>query len=118
MPTAPIDAAERRRRILAQVHAVATGQVASYGAIARRAGFPRCARLVARILASSEDANLPWHRIVRSDGRLGLPTGSDAYREQCARLLAEGVEVEGGRVRMRRDADDWLDAVLWADTET
>jgi methylated-DNA-protein-cysteine methyltransferase-like protein len=92
--------------------------VASYGAIARRAGFPRCARLVARILASSEDANLPWHRIVRSDGRLGLPTGSDAYREQCARLLAEGVEVEGGRVRMRRDADDWLDAVLWADTET
>lgn len=109
----PSAAQLRRLRILAQVRAVPPGQVASYGEIARRAGMPRAARLVARLLASSEDPDLPWHRILRSDGRIAFPAGSAGFREQCARLREEGVRVETGRVRIERDAAHWLDAVLW-----
>lgn len=112
--TGPESVAERRRRlILAAVRAVPAGQVASYGAIARRAGYPRNARLVARVLASCDDPELPWYRIIRSDGHIALPPGSQAYREQCERLRGEGVLVQSGRVRVQRSAEDWLDEVLW-----
>ena len=99
-------------RILAAIRAVPRGQVAGYGVIARRAGLPGRARLVARTLGQNEDAALPWHRILRSDGRIAFPPGSAGFEEQARRLRAEGVEVRNGRVRMPRDEDS-LDAVLW-----
>lgn len=103
-------------RILAVIRGLPRGAVAGYGQVARRAGLPGRARLVARILAGNEDAALPWHRVLRSDGRIAFPRGSDGYREQARRLRAEGVEVVDGRVRMDRgDAD--LDAALWGPPE-
>ncbi len=115
-PSIPsVDPQMRRQRILTEVRAVPSGQVASYGAIARRAGFPRCARLVARILATSEMPDLPWHRILRSDGHIAFAAGSVEFKEQCQRLRAEGVDVRGARVRLEADADKWLDQVLWGE---
>lgn len=107
----------RRLRILAEIRAVPSGQVSSYGVIARRAGFPGAARWVVRVLANSEDADLPWHRILRSDGRIAFASGSARFEEQCARLRAEGVEVRGGRVQIEPDDAQWLDQVLWGDPE-
>jgi methylated-DNA-protein-cysteine methyltransferase-like protein len=104
--------ASAEQRILAAIRAVPRGQVAGYGHIARRAGLPGRARLVARILAGNEDPALPWHRILRSDGRIAFPEGSRGWREQSQRLRAEGVAVQNGRVRMPR-ADDSLDAMIW-----
>ncbi|MGN7725813.1 MGMT family protein [Luteimonas sp. 22616] len=104
--------ASAEERILAVIRAVPRGQVAGYGHIARRAGLPGRARLVARILAGNEDPGLPWHRILRSDGRIAFPEGSRGWREQSQRLRAEGVVVERGRVRMPA-ADTSLDAMIW-----
>lgn len=103
----------RRVRILAAIRAVPRGAVAGYGDIARRAGLPGRARLVARTLAQNDDTQLPWHRVLRSDGRIAFSPGSRGYREQTRRLRAEGVRVENGRVRRQRDPDD-LDTALWA----
>lgn len=103
----------RREQIIAQIRAVPPGHVASYGAIARRAGWPRAARLVARILATHESPPLPWHRIVRSDGRIAFPPGSPEFLEQCQRLRAEGVAVKAGRVQ-RDPAQAALDHALWS----
>ena len=100
-------------RILAAIRAVPRGTVAGYGQIARRAGLPGRARLVARLLAGNEDDTLPWHRILRSDGRIAFPPGSRGFREQVRRLRAEGVVLENGRVRMPRAGADDLDAALW-----
>lgn len=109
-PPAPVPAPDQR--ILAAIRALPRGQVASYGTIARRAGMPGRARLVARLLARNEDPGLPWHRVLRADGRIAFPPDSDGFREQCRRLQAEGVPVQRGRVRLPAAEDD-LDAVLW-----
>lgn len=100
------------QRILAAVRAIPRGQVAGYGEVAQRAGLPGRARLAARVLSHNEDPALPWHRVLRSDGRIAFPEGSSEFREQSRRLRAEGVRVEKGRVRRVR-ADDDLDAALW-----
>lgn len=98
-------------RILAAVRDVPHGRVAGYGQIAHRAGLPGRARLVARILSAGGHGDLPWHRVLRSDGRIAFPEGSDGYREQQRRLRGEGVRVERGRVRGMRA--DTLDEALW-----
>ncbi|NLA67234.1 MAG: cysteine methyltransferase [Gammaproteobacteria bacterium] len=99
-------------RILAAVRAIPRGEVAGYGEVARRAGLPGRARWVARLLAASDDPALPWHRVLRSDGRIAFPAGSSQWREQVGRLRREGVEVDAGRVRAMRPARS-LDAEVW-----
>ncbi len=99
-------------RILAAIRAIPRGQVAGYGHIAQRAGLPGRARLVARILSQNDDPRLPWHRVLRSDGRIAMPEGSRGYREQCQRLRAEGIVVENGRVRGLA-AVKTLDEAIW-----
>ena len=103
-------------RILAAIRAIPRGQVAGYGEVAHRAGLPGRARLTARILSQNEDPALPWHRVLRSDGRVAFPAGSEAFDEQVQRLRAEGVRVEAGRVRGQRAAPT-LDEMLWAPPE-
>ena len=103
---------EAGKRILAEIRAIPRGQVLGYGEVARRAGLPGRARMVARLLSMNEDAELPWHRVLRSDGRIAFPVDSPPFIEQSMRLRAEGVRVEQGRVRdMRPPAT--LDARIW-----
>lgn len=119
MPTAQADAADAdaapgamRHRILAAVRAIAPGEVAGYGEVARRAGLPGRARLVARILSAGDEPGLPWHRVLRSDGRIAFAPGSEGFDEQVQRLRAEGVDVANGRVRGLRAAAT-VDEMLW-----
>jgi methylated-DNA-protein-cysteine methyltransferase related protein len=99
-------------KIIAAIRAVPRGQVAGYGEIARRAGLPGRARLVARMLSVNEDSTLPWHRILRSDGRIAFPDDDPHFAEQSQRLRAEGVTVVNGRVRGQKAAST-LDEILW-----
>lgn len=105
-----------RDAILAAVRAIPRGAVAGYGVVAARAGLPRRARLVARVLSQlAEDSGVPWHRVVRSNGCIAFPPGSEGHERQRALLLAEGCRVaESGRVTPRQSPDT-LDAALWAD---
>ena len=115
-PAAPRPVATKTaiKRIHAAIRAVPAGSVAGYGVIAHRAGLPGRARLVARVLSNNDDPTLPWHRVLRSDGRIAFPSDSEGYAEQIQRLRAEGVAVEGGRVRGMPRAADSMDALLWA----
>ena len=101
------------RRVIA---AIPRGRVASYGEIAARAGLPRRAHLVGRVLREAgAGAKLPWQRVLRADGRIAFPPASKGFREQRARLLEEGVIVRNGRVNLERFG--WqrdLDAQIWA----
>ena len=99
-------------RILAVVRAIPRGQVAGYGEVARRAGLPGRARLAARVLSENTDPGLPWHRVLRSDGRIAFPEGSRGYREQAQRLRTEGVRVVKGRVQGLKAAAS-VDEQVW-----
>ncbi len=98
------------------VRGIAPGQVLGYGEVARRAGLPGRARLVAKLLATNDDPRLPWHRVLRSDGRIAFPAGSKGFHEQVRRLEAEGVPVISGRVRRQQPTAD-LDALMWGPGE-
>jgi len=91
---------ESTLRIIEVIKAIPAGRVSSYGNIARRAGFPNGARQTVRILHSlSEKYDLPWHRVIRSDGSIALD--GDGRELQIQLLRSEGVEVSpDGRVDM------------------
>jgi methylated-DNA-protein-cysteine methyltransferase related protein len=80
---------DRIERILARIRAIPRGFVRTYGDIDRRAP-----RLVGHVLATTEE-ELPWHRVVRSDGSVAVG------RRQLARLRREGVPIRGNRVDLR-----------------
>ncbi|WP_429000504.1 MGMT family protein [Stenotrophomonas rhizophila] len=107
-------AAQARARILAVIRAIPRGQVMGYGQVAAKAGLPGRARLTARVLGMNDDPDLPWHRVLRSDGRIAMPEGSAGWKEQSQRLRAEGVVIERGRVKgMPVTGANDLDAALW-----
>lgn len=104
-------------RVIRCVLAIPSGQVMSYGDIARQAGLPGRARWIGRILREADARHLPWHRVLRADGRPGFPEGSPQWEKQLARLKNEGVLFRNGRVRRDcyRRVDTDLDAILWGD---
>ncbi len=81
------------------VCAIPRGQVSTYGAVARAAGFPGRARQAGLAVKVAPKAlNVPWHRVVGAGGRIVFPKSSQEHREQARRLRAEGVPVRNGRV--------------------
>ena len=81
------------------VCAIPRGQVSTYGAVARAAGFPGRARQAGFALKVAPKAlHLPWHRVVGAGGRIVFPKSSAEHREQVRRLRADGVLVQNGRV--------------------
>jgi methylated-DNA-protein-cysteine methyltransferase related protein len=84
--------------IAATIRSIPRGKVSTYGAVARAAGFPRGARLVAKVLRGAFD--LPWQRVLGAGGEIKLRGESAA--EQRFRLQAEGVTFRGRRVDMKQ----------------
>ncbi|MBZ2168401.1 MGMT family protein [Marinobacter sp. F4216] len=83
--------------------AIPEGKVASYGQVASMAGLGRQARYIGRALGKLPAGHaVPWHRVIRSNGQIAFPEGSDKFREQVSLLEREGVEVVRGRVAMGR----------------
>lgn len=84
-------------RILEAIRSIPYGRVDSYGRIAERAGIPRGARQVVRILSTlSGKENLPWHRVVNA--QLVISLKGEGATVQKERLEAEGVEVINGKI--------------------
>lgn len=86
-----------RLRIEQTIRAIPRGKVSTYGGVAKAAGFPGAARLVARVLRRG--FGLPWQRVLGAGGQIKL-TGDSAI-EQRLRLEAEGVRFRGRKVDMR-----------------
>jgi len=84
--------------IILAVRSVPEGQVSTYARIAEAAGISNGARQVARILHTCSDKyDLPWWRIVRSNGEIAL-TDESGGRLQKELLLQEGVFFTSSRV--------------------
>ena len=95
--------ADSTLRIIKAIKAIPEGKVSSYRNCALAAGIPNGARQTVRVLHSlSEKYDLPWHRVIRSDGSIALREG-EGRELQIRLLLEEGVEVTpDGKVDMKR----------------
>jgi methylated-DNA-protein-cysteine methyltransferase related protein len=81
------------------IRKIPKGKVATYGDVARAAGYPGAARQVAWALHTA-GAGIPWHRVLGAGGKIRLP--GESGLEQRVRLRAEGVAFRGDRVDMAR----------------
>lgn len=92
------------RRVWRIVLRIPRGRVLSYGDVARLAGSPRAARMVAGALKWTKPTDVPWHRVVGSEGEVRI---QDPWlrEEQVRRLRREGVPVDdAGRFAYERYA--------------
>jgi len=80
------------------IRKIPRGKVATYGDVARAAGFPGRARQVVWALRNAR--GLPWHRVLGAGGKIMLP--GESGLEQRLRLETEGVAFRGGRVWMEK----------------
>lgn len=95
--------ADKSQRIWTTVLAIPYGRVASYGQIADLAGLPGRARLVGKTLGlAPASLNLPWYRVINSQGKISFPADSEYFQKQQMLLRSEGVLVTKGRVKLKQ----------------
>lgn len=93
---------QQYERIWQTVLAVPAGKVACYGQIADLAGLPGRARMVGKALGHAPaKMAVPWYRILRSDGKIAFPAGSDQADKQIGLLQEENVAVLKHRVSLK-----------------
>jgi alkylated DNA nucleotide flippase Atl1 len=94
------------RRVVKLALSIPKGKVSTYGAIARAAGGGSMAsQSITGILARAWDKgekNIPFHRIVYSDGRVWM--APEYEKERMRRYKAEGIKIDqAGRIENFRD---------------
>ncbi|MCL2470941.1 MAG: MGMT family protein [Propionibacteriaceae bacterium] len=87
---------ELAERVESLVADIPWGRVMTYGDVAAGCGYPGAARRVGAI-AHQSAAELPWHRVVASGGRLAA-VHDVPHQWQAKALASEGVSVREGRV--------------------
>ncbi|WP_349356751.1 MGMT family protein [Shewanella jiangmenensis] len=89
------------QRIWQIVTLIPAGKVLSYGKVADLAGLPGRARYVSRALKLAPDSlNLPWHRVINSQGKISFAVNTPAFREQQELLRLDGVQVNQGKIAL------------------
>ncbi len=60
-----------KEKVLKVVEQIPKGKVLTYKEVARRAGSPKACRAVGNILNKNYNSEIPCHRVIRSDGKIG-----------------------------------------------
>jgi methylated-DNA-protein-cysteine methyltransferase-like protein len=81
------------------IRRIPKGKVATYGEVAKAAGFPGAARQVVWALRASKRP-LPWHRVLGANGKIRLP--GEQGLEQRLLLRSEGAKFQGDRVDLKQ----------------
>ncbi len=99
-------------QVYAVVRRIPAGKVTSYGRVAQMLGRPRAARAVGYALSALKDIDptqrdVPWQRVINSQGRISVVNRDNTPNRQAELLRAEGVAVSD-------DLKIDLDQFLWA----
>lgn len=93
-----MQASSLREEIWQIIFAIPSGKVATYGQIAKMAGFPNHARFVGTTLKNlPKDTKLPWFRVVNAKGELSFAVGSEGFKRQKVLLENEKVIFKGNK---------------------
>ncbi len=109
-------------QVYALVRRIPPGKVSSYGRIASMLGRPRAARAVGYALNALSDkkdnpdyADVPWQRVVNSQGRISIINREQSANDQADLLRAEGVEVSK-KLRINLDIYLW-EGLHWVEID-
>jgi methylated-DNA-protein-cysteine methyltransferase-like protein len=111
----PPDAARFNQVVWKIVSLIPSGVVSTYGQIASMIPAPAGVEVeeydrygavwvgkAMNAVSTKDDPEIPWQRVINSQGGISLPAGSSAAIEQRKRLEREGVTFErNGRVNLK-----------------
>ncbi|MDS0257634.1 endonuclease V [Thermoplasmatales archaeon AK] len=81
------------------IRQIPAGMVSTYGDIARALGDISAAKACAYMISISQNDNdIPFHRVIRSDGLVWKFTSTGFREEKVSKLREEGIETDGSRV--------------------
>ncbi|WP_371377151.1 MGMT family protein [Thalassotalea aquiviva] len=83
------------------VQLIPKGRVATYGQIADLAGLPGRSRFVGKALANAPSSlNLPWFRVINSQGKISFLPNSTRYKAQYELLQTDGIVLLNGKIKL------------------
>jgi O-6-methylguanine DNA methyltransferase len=89
-------------KVLEVVAKIPAGKVLTYSQVAALSGNPKASRAVGSIMAKNQDKNIPCHRVVKSDGTIGMYNGLQG-KSKSEILKKEGVTfTKSGKVVVRQ----------------
>ncbi|MBI2624605.1 methylated-DNA--[protein]-cysteine S-methyltransferase [Candidatus Parcubacteria bacterium] len=97
-------------RVYRLARKIPRGRVMTYGQIAALISTPRAARVVGFAMrALPENTDVPWPRVINSQGRISIVNWRWRPKDQARFLRAEGIKVQ------KRNDGFWidLDKYLW-----
>lgn len=99
MPKSLPDNISKVETILITLANIPSGKVTSYGDVAKRSGYPGLARYVAKILKDlPNNSQIPWHRVINSQGKSSFPENSTMYYLQLSKLRQEGIILSESKI--------------------
>ncbi|HEV8538685.1 MAG TPA: MGMT family protein [Bacteroidota bacterium] len=88
-------------RIWGTVRKIPRGRICTYGAIADQSRLFGQARLVGYALHNLPNGtDVPWHRVINSQGKISFPRNSDNYALQRRLLKNEGIVFKGEKTSL------------------
>lgn len=78
-----------KQKVLDVVAKIPKGSFMTYKGVATKTGNPNASRTVGSIMAKNRDKNIPCHRVIRSDGKIGEYNGLQG-KDKRTLLIKEG----------------------------
>jgi O-6-methylguanine DNA methyltransferase len=75
-----------RDHVYTVVRSIPKGEVMTYKQVAERVGRPNAYRAVGNVLNKNTDKNVPCHRVIKSDGRVGGYNGLKGKKESLLKV--------------------------------
>jgi len=85
-----------KERVLEIVKKIPKGKTMSYKELAKLAGRPRAWRAVGNVLNKNKNSQIPCHRVIRADGRIG--GYKFGIKKKIALLQKEGLKIEREKI--------------------
>ncbi len=91
-----LKSSEFTERVKSVVRTIPEGSTLSYAEVAKRAGNPKAARAVAKVMSANYDPSVPCHRVIRSNGSLGgYNRGGEKVKQEILERELQTVNQKG-----------------------
>lgn len=88
-----------QKKVFLIVKKIPKGKVLTYKAVAEKTGRKRAWRAIGNILNKNRDSEIPCHRVVRSDGRVG--GYNQGVEKKIFLLKKEGLTIKKSRIKIK-----------------